>query len=85
MIAEGMAYGKPIVATRVGGIPELVNDGVSGFLVDRNDTPDAAEKLLRLVQDPELRQKMGAVGRNLVAERFDLKTNVAQLINLYNL
>jgi glycosyltransferase involved in cell wall biosynthesis len=85
MIAEGMAYGKPIVATRVGGIPELVSDGVSGFLIERNDIPDAAEKLLRLIQDPELRHKMGAVGRNLVAEKFDLKINVAQLINLYNL
>lgn len=85
MIAEGMAYGKPIVATRVGGIPELVSDGISGFLVERNDTADAAEKLLRLIQDPELRHEMGAVGRNLVAEKFDLKTNVAQLINLYNL
>ena len=85
MIAEGMAYGKPIVATRVGGIPELVSDGVSGFLVERNDIPAAAEKLLRLVQDPELRHKMGAVGRNLVAEKFDLKNNVAQLIDLYNL
>jgi glycosyltransferase involved in cell wall biosynthesis len=85
MIAEGMAYGKPIVATRVGGIPELVSDGVSGFLVERNDIPDAADKLLRLVQDPELRHKMGAVGRNLVGEKFDLKTNVAQLIDLYNL
>lgn len=85
MIAEGMAYGKPIVATRVGGIPELVHDGVSGFLVERNDIPAAAEKLLTLIQDPQLRLKMGAVGRNLVAEKFDLKTNVGQLIDLYNL
>jgi glycosyltransferase involved in cell wall biosynthesis len=85
MIAEGMAYGKPIVATRVGGIPELVNDGVSGFLVERNDTAAAAEKLLRLIQDPELRYKMGQAGRNLVAEKFDLKTNVAQLVDLYKI
>jgi glycosyltransferase involved in cell wall biosynthesis len=85
MIAEGMAYGKPIVATRVGGIPELVNDGVSGFLVERNNIPDAAQKLLLLTQDSELRHKMGAAGRNLVAEKFDLKTNVAHVINLYNL
>jgi glycosyltransferase involved in cell wall biosynthesis len=85
MIAEGMAYGKPIIATRVGGIPELVCDGVSGFLVERDDTVDAAKKLLRLIQEPELRHKMGAIGRNLVAEKFDLKTNVAQLLDLYNL
>jgi glycosyltransferase involved in cell wall biosynthesis len=85
MIAEGMAYGKPIVATRVGGIPELVNDGVSGFLVERNDTSAAAEKLLQLIQDPDLRHKMGAAGRSLVAEKFDLKTNVAQLVALYGI
>ena len=85
MIAEGMAYGKPIVATRVGGIPELVNDGVSGFLVERNNAVEAAEKLMRLVQDPELRREMGEAGRKSGAEKFDLKTNVAQLIDLYSL
>lgn len=85
MIAEGMAYGKPIVATQVGGIPELVIDGVSGFLVERNDTAAAAEKLLRLTQDPELRHEMGAAGQRLVAEKFDLRTNVAQLVDLYNI
>jgi glycosyltransferase involved in cell wall biosynthesis len=85
MIAEGMAYGKPIVATMVGGIPELVSDGVSGFLVERNDTVDAAEKLLRLIQDPALRRAMGEAGRKLVAERFNLKTNVTKLVELYNI
>jgi glycosyltransferase involved in cell wall biosynthesis len=85
MIAEGMAYGKPIVATRVGGIPELVNDGVSGFLVERNDPAAAAEKLLQLIQDPGLRDTMGAAGQSLVAEKFDLETNVAQLVDLYGI
>jgi glycosyltransferase involved in cell wall biosynthesis len=85
MIAEAMAHGKPIVATKVGGIPELVTEGLSGFLVQRNDTAGAAEKLMRLVQDSELRREMGEAGRKLVAGKFDLKTNVAQLIELYNL
>jgi glycosyltransferase involved in cell wall biosynthesis len=85
MIAEAMAHGKPIVATKVGGIPELVTEGLSGFLVQRNDTAGAAEKLMRLVQDSELRREMGEAGRKLVAGKFDLKTNVAQLIALYNL
>lgn|SRR5882724_141941 len=83
MIAEAMAHGKPVVATRVGGVPELVSDGLSGFLVGRGDTNAASEKLLRLVQDPELRRKMGEAGRDIVAARFDLKTNVAQLVELY--
>jgi len=85
MIAEAMAHGKPIVATNVGGIPELVSEGLSGFLVQRSDTAGAAEKLMRLLQDSELRREMGEAGRKLVADKFDLKTNVAQLIELYNL
>jgi glycosyltransferase involved in cell wall biosynthesis len=85
MIAEGMAHSKPIVATRVGGIPELVSDGVSGFLVQRNDSGGAAEKLMRLVQGPELRREMGEAGRKLVADKFDLKTNVTQLVDLYEI
>ncbi len=85
MIAEAMAHGKPIVATRVGGIPELVSEGLSGFLVERNDPADAAGKLMRLLQDSELRREMGEAGRKLVAGKFNLKTNVAQLIELYNL
>jgi glycosyltransferase involved in cell wall biosynthesis len=85
MIAEAMAHGKPIVATRVGGIPELVSEGLSGFLVERNDTADAGEKLMLLLQDSKLRREMGDAGRKLVAGKFDLKTNVAQLIELYNL
>lgn len=85
MIAEAMAYGKPIVATRVGGIPELVNDGVSGFLIERGAPAAAAEKLDRLANDSELRRKLGDKGREIVSEKFDLRRNVAQLVELYGL
>jgi glycosyltransferase involved in cell wall biosynthesis len=85
MIAEAMAYGKPIVATKVGGIPELVNDSVSGFLVERNDPVSAAERLNRLAGDPELRRRLGDAGREVVREKFDLRRNVSQLIRLYGL
>ncbi|MDQ1637754.1 MAG: L-malate glycosyltransferase [Pyrinomonadaceae bacterium] len=85
MIAEAMAHGKPIVATRVGGIPELISEGLSGFLVERTDAAAAAKKLIRLLQDPGLRRAMGDAGRKLVAERFNLKTNVAQLVKLYDI
>lgn len=85
MIAEAMAYGKPIVATQVGGIPELVTDDFSGFLVMRGDPVAAAEKLDRLANDPDLRRRLGEAGRRIVQEKFDLKRNVAQLIQLYDL
>jgi glycosyltransferase involved in cell wall biosynthesis len=83
MIAEAMAHGKPVVATRVGGIPELVSDGVSGHLVDRGDTTAMSDRILRLLDDPELRMRMGETGRETVALKFDLRTNVAQLIDSY--
>ena len=85
MIAEAMAHAKPIVATKVGGIPELVDDGVNGFLVARGDSVAAADKLGQLASDPELRSKMGQAGQQIVAKKFDLRQNVAQLLNLYEL
>lgn len=83
MIAEAMAYGKPIVATKVGGIPELVGDKVTGFLVERADPVTAAERLNRLAGDPDLRRKLGEAGREVVRVNFDLRRNVAQLVQLY--
>jgi len=85
MIAEAMAYRKPIVATKVGGIPELVADGVTGFLVGRRDPVMAAERLNRLAGDAELRRKLGEAGRNVVNEKFDLRRNVAQLLDVYDI
>lgn len=83
MIAEAMAHGKPVVATRVGGIPELITDGVSGHLVDRGDTSAMSDRILSLLGDPELRARMGEAGRETVSNKFDLRKNVAQLIASY--
>ncbi len=83
MIAEGMAYGKPVVASRVGGIPELVADEVSGFLVERGDSETAAKRILELVGDSDLREQMGRAGSEIAAQRFSLRKNVAELIETY--
>jgi glycosyltransferase involved in cell wall biosynthesis len=85
MIAEAMAYQKPIVATRVGGIPELVSDSQSGFLVERSDVSAAAEKIILLSEKPELRRQMGLAGSQITKEKFALKRNVAQLLHSYGL
>jgi glycosyltransferase involved in cell wall biosynthesis len=85
MIAEAMAHGKPVVATRVGGIPEVITDGVTGHLVARGDAPAMSERLLELLNDRELRARMGAAGRATVATKFDLRMNVAQLIKSYGI
>jgi glycosyltransferase involved in cell wall biosynthesis len=83
VLAEAMAFGKPIVATRVGGIPEVVEDGVSGFLVARGDTAALAEKFAMLARDPDLRQRLGHAGRRRAEAEFDLRRNVDLMIDLY--
>jgi len=83
MNAEAMACSKPVVATRVGGIPEIVADGVTGYLVTRRQPAEAADRILRLLEDRELRHKMGACGRRAVETRFSLQRNVAELLELY--
>jgi glycosyltransferase involved in cell wall biosynthesis len=85
MIAEAMAHGKPVVATRVGGIPELINGGRSGFLVDRSDTVAMSKRIFTLLGDPALRARMGEAGRETVVNKFDLRKNVAQLITSYGI
>ncbi len=83
--AEAMATAKPMVGTRVGGIPEIIDHGKTGFLVERRDTAAMAASILLLLRDPDLRRRMGEAGRQVVTEKFNHKTNVAQLILLYDL
>ncbi len=85
MIAEAMAHGKPVVATRVGGIPELVKHHQSGYLVDRGDTKTMSNQVLALLNDALLRKRMGRMGKNIVQEKFKLSNNVAKLIESYGL
>lgn len=70
-LCEAQASGLPVVATRVGGVPEIVEDNVTGFLVPEKDYITAADCLSRLVKDHELRQKMARNARNRVEELFD--------------
>ncbi len=62
-IIEAMMAGLPVVATKVGGVPELVEDGVTGFLVPPKDPEALAQALQKLIDGPELRKKMGRAGR----------------------
>jgi glycosyltransferase involved in cell wall biosynthesis len=83
MIAEAMAFGKPVVGTNVGGIPELIEQDQNGYRIKIGDFQLTAERLLELLENPALREQMGKAGASSVQSRFNLKTNVTQLIEVY--
>jgi tRNA A-37 threonylcarbamoyl transferase component Bud32 len=81
-LMEAMAAGRPVVASALSGIPELVEDGVSGFLVQPGDAPGIVAALKRLLEDPGLRQRLGGRGREKVEAAFRLDGTVADLVAL---
>lgn len=82
-ILEAMASSVPVVASRVGGVPDQVRDGVDGLLVPPGDTRALADALERLVADPQLRSRMGEDARHRVLERFDLPAWRERITALY--
>jgi glycosyltransferase involved in cell wall biosynthesis len=80
---EALAAGRPVVATRVGGVPDVVRDGEDGFLVEAGATDDLAERLGQLARDPNLRERMGAAGRERVLPRYAVDRLVDDVDRLY--
>ena len=80
---EAMAMGKPVISTSVGGIPEVVLDGVTGILVPPGDSHALSRAIMRLLDDPHLRESMGREGRKRVEERFTLQGHVQRIQELY--
>jgi glycosyltransferase involved in cell wall biosynthesis len=82
-ILEAMAAGLPVVATAVGGTPEVVVDGVTGLLVPPRDPTALAQAITRLLDDPDLRQRMGRAGRERVLQHFSVEQMVKRTQTLY--
>jgi glycosyltransferase involved in cell wall biosynthesis len=82
-LLESMRCGIPVVATRVGGNPELVCDGVTGFLVPPGDVPSFVERTVKLLQDKELRSRMGEEGRLRAMRDFLLEDVASRYLALY--
>jgi colanic acid/amylovoran biosynthesis glycosyltransferase len=80
---EAQAVGLPIIATNIGGIPEVVKDGVTGFLFSVDNINGMASKILELMKDSEERRKIGMLGREWVVNKFDKKTVTNQLLAIY--
>jgi hypothetical protein len=77
---EAMACGLPVVVTNLGGIPDIVVEGETGFLIDPDDTTALADRLNRLVSDPALRRRMGLAGRSRTENCFESRDSVARIV-----
>ena len=84
VLLEAAATGLPIVGSRVGGIPECMLEGKTGFLVPERDEDALARRMAELLEDPVRRHRMGAAGRALVEDRFDIDRQTAVLENYYD-
>jgi glycosyltransferase involved in cell wall biosynthesis len=82
-VIEAMAFGLPVVATNVGGLPEVVEDGVTGILVPPKDSQALGEAIVRLLRDPDLSTRLGRAGRERVRSEFTVDRIVAQTLEVY--
>lgn len=83
VLQEAQAMGVPVLTTRIGGIPEGVDDGESGYLVEPGDVAALGARLTECAADPGLRARLGAHGRALVEDRFDIERLNDQLVQAY--
>jgi glycosyltransferase involved in cell wall biosynthesis len=81
-LTEALAFGRPVVATSVGGVPELVEPGVTGYLVPPNSPSELADALKRVLEQPELARKMGERGREKVRTDYNVERATARLAAL---
>jgi len=83
VILEGMLLGKPVVATDAGGVPEMIVDGETGFLTPPGDAAALADRLIPLLREPLLRQRIGQRAQAWARERFSLARHVADMSGIY--
>jgi colanic acid/amylovoran biosynthesis glycosyltransferase len=82
-LTEAAALGLPCVATRCGGIPEIVHHDETGLLVQQRNPEQLAHAMLGLARDPDLRRRLGSRARQMCIERFDARTQLREVVDLY--
>ncbi|MDA0747640.1 MAG: glycosyltransferase [bacterium] len=83
-VLESMFLGKPVVATRVGGVPELIQDGIEGYLVPAENHEAFANRILHLLDNPDLIAQMGAAGKTRALKHFSVQTMVRNTKKVYD-
>ena len=84
VLLEAMALAKPVVASKVGGIPDLIQEGQNGFLVEPGNTDQLAEKLRILLKDKNLAIEMGKRSRELIQDKFSNEKYIANYLKMLN-
>ena len=84
VLQEAQAVGLPVISTSIGGIPEGVLDGKSGFLVPERDVDALTERLQYLIEHPELWPELGRCGRKFVEEKYDIEVLNSKLVSIYD-
>ena len=80
---EALACGVPVVASRIGGIPEIVDHGTTGLLFAAGEPDELAAAIRRLAADPDLRRKMGEAARTAAVERFSAERRLCEFLDFY--
>ena len=83
-LQEAMAMEIPVISTHVGSVPELINDGANGILVPERNEEALASAIMKLIENPELRRKMGESGRGKILKEFNIQTQVDNLLLIWN-
>ncbi|MBI3949806.1 MAG: glycosyltransferase family 4 protein [Acidobacteria bacterium] len=83
ILIEAMACGKPVIAANAGGVPEIVQHGINGFLTTPGDADQLAEAIFQLLNDESARRRLGAAGRQRVEQHFSLMQQVGQIETIY--
>ena len=85
VVIEGMVAGKPVIATRGGGVPEIVRDGVSGVLVPMNDAPALSHAMLELLRNPARMESLSSAGYERVRDHFRIQQTAEKVETVYDL
>lgn len=83
VVSEAMFVGRPVIATDGGGVPEIIDDGVTGLLIPLNDPHAMTQSILCLYRDRPLAKRMGTAARQKAEEQFDLRRYVGEVEAIY--
>jgi len=82
-MSEAMVFGKPVIGSRVGGLPDQIEDGKNGYLFEKGNADQLKDRLVELMESPELRGEMGSNGSEMVRKRFSSEVGYERYLELY--